>query len=229
MPQPELFTLFTLVLVILICLALARRQDRRRSRAFVAALNQSTFGTLKIDHEVQVEHIHANGFAAWLTPAPEPFRQLLIAFEPRSTLSITNWWRRLRHDDIDRLVFIGRLQEAPTSEFIWSNGELAGRALTVGDRPQLWQRKQFDVGVSEYVMRGANAPALENIFRSLFARFGPMLQHIHVEKAVDFEMPTARVSDQTHLYILLNSAKLAPQEIPALTAAILALGEAATH
>ena len=225
--QLLLILLAVLGLLILVSYLLGRRQDRRRADAFIAAFNQSTFGSLRIDPHLQAEQVRTNGFAAWLIPAPEPFRQLLIAFEPRSALSITTWLGRLRHPrEYDRLLFIGKLQDTPRSEFVWGKDERIGRALTVGNRPRLWRRKHFDVAESEYVMRGPNAPTLENIFHTLYARFGPLLQRVHVEQLVDVELPTVQTSDSVHLYVLLNSAKLAPQEIPALIAEILALGRA---
>ena len=208
-PNNRLWPLILLALIVLLALALrwiiASTQVTQRSRVMVAALADSTRSQV-----VATQPPGRTGFLVAFKPAPEPFRHFTIGYYAASNFAL----RR----PADRLVFQGKLVTSPRAELLWQRGQIPARAL--GNRT-LWVRRKLDVTNSEYStrsnnVRGDNVNAIIRVFSDLHTRFGSALEKVTIQAESEAEVEVALWGNQ-----------LMPEEIPALVAAVRAMGRAA--
>ncbi|MEZ4660630.1 MAG: hypothetical protein R2911_23995 [Caldilineaceae bacterium] len=201
------------------------RHNRRRRRAFLIALNDSTGSTVTPQSGPD-----ARGFVAIFEPPPTPYAYLAVIFRPSPPQ--TYWLRPLLLQS-DRLRLRGILAEALRNELIWTRGRVPDRAAGHGPRSQLWQRKIHHTTNVEFELRGPNSGALENGFRALNMRFGPLLQRVNLvgDAAIERRLRNLQRLDAqkaaVELEIELTAAKLPTEEVSALVAQARALGRAA--
>jgi hypothetical protein len=186
-------------------------QNMWRSRAMLAALNDSTRGRVVAEQ--------APGFAGFLAriqPAPEPFMQFIITYRAVSKLDLPGWLLWVVTRRTDRMIIQGRLVERPQAELVWARGQIPGRALGKSPSAALWVLHRLDITNSEYATRGANPAALIHVFTDLQTRFEPVLYKVSIQAE---EIPEVEV--------VLRGSRLNADEIPALVTTIRAAGRAA--
>lgn len=201
------------------------RHNRRRSRAFLAALQDSTSAAMTLHAGPD-----AGGFVAIFEPPPAPFYYVAAIFRP---LPPQSYWLRPLLLGRDRLRLRGILTQAPQNELIWTRGKTPDRAAGHGAQPGLWQRKIHHTSNVEFELRGPNSGALENGFRGYHTRFGPLLQSFHLSRKEQTERQLRNFSlldaqkTAADLEIELSAAKLPIEEIAPLVAQFRAVGRAA--
>ncbi|MEZ4711386.1 MAG: hypothetical protein R3A44_29600 [Caldilineaceae bacterium] len=201
------------------------RHNRRRGQAFLIAFNDSTRSTMAVKTGPD-----AHGFTAFFEPPPAPYAYLAVSFRPSPPQT---YWLRPLLLQRDRLRLRGILTEPPHNELIWTRGRVPDRAAGHGPRSQLWQRKIHHTTNVEFELRGPNSGALENGFRALNMRFGPLLQRVNLvgDATIERRLRNLQQLDAQRaamdLEIELTAAKLPTEEIAALVGQARALGRAA--
>ena len=183
----------------------------RRGRAIGAALNDSARS-----HVAFIRPPGARGFFAQLDPAPDPFWRLSVAYH--TTPNPIEWIGRRLIARQARLVIQGQVKERPRAEMLWIRGQVPNRALSRTANPSLWVQRRLDFLAYEYATRGVNTGALVHAFADLQTRFGPMLDKVALQADTNPE-----------LEIVVRTANMDIEDIPALITTIRALGRAALH
>ena len=184
---------------------------RRQSAAMSHALGNSTRGRV-----VSRSGPNARGLVAEIEPAPEPFGGLLFRFAPRSHLSPAGVLGLLQGGYYSTLNMQGMLHAMPDAELVWIRKQVPDKALGKDPGSALWATHRLDFINLEYATRGANTAALRHAFAELQTRFGPILQHVTIQR-----------DEEPMVDILVRTDNLVAEEIPALVAAVRAMGRAA--
>jgi hypothetical protein len=192
-------------------IALGVSLRRRRAAALALALGDSTRGNLRF-----AQPLSAAGFQALIAPPPDPFVELSVRLAlagGRSPAAAALWPVGGRGQS---LGFAGRFRRPPTAELLWARGHLPDRALGRGVGTQLWVARRLDFLEGEYTVRGKNPAAVEHAFVELQTRFGAFLQRVSVQ-----------ADPAPALDVLLDTAGLNAEEVPALVERVRALARGA--
>lgn len=196
----------------------------RRGHFFLKALDDSTSSLAEMEHSPTVD-----GFVAALEPAPAPFRTFVVTYQPASSFNPLLLLPPLRKQH-EYMYIRGQLSQPPTSELVWTRGRTPGVAAVARRQPRLWQMRYLDVWDIRYAVRGENTGAIENEFRALHARFGPLLTFVHIHNPDATAAPLDEhplSTEDEHFVIGLRVAELGLHEIPPLVAAVRATARAA--
>jgi hypothetical protein len=192
---------------------LAGWQNRRQGQLIIAALNDSVRGEVKC-----TVGPNRRGFVATIQPAPEPFLQFTITYQPLSNFDLPGLLLGRLSGASDCLLLQGKLSALPLAELIWTHGQIPSRALGKSPGAALWVQGWLDITNSEYATRGSNPSALVHLFRDLQTRFGALLHRVSIQADV---IPEVELS--------LRGSSLNREEIPALVATLRSLGRAAVQ
>lgn len=204
--------------------AVAAWRNIRLGHFLWKALDDSTSSLAEIERSPGVD-----GFIATLEPAPEPFQTLEVRYRPASALNPLLLLPALRTGS-ESMIIRGRLGAAPTAMLVWARVQPPGLRRTIIRDARFWQVRYFDVFDTHYAVRGSDTEAIENVFRSLQARFGPLLHSIHLLRPSTGESPfpaSAWGSEEDDLVLVLHTSHMAIYEMPPLMAAVRALARAA--
>jgi hypothetical protein len=196
----------------------------RRGHFLLKALDDSTRSLAEVERSPTMD-----GFTATFVPAPEPFRTLVVTYQPAPAYNPLMLLPPLFKQN-ERMIIRGRLREPPSDELVWMRGHTPGVAATPGRHPQLWRVRHLDVWNMDYAVRGENTGAIENAFRELHARFSPLLMSMHLHNPAaaappsDEQIATAR---DDHFVLHLRVAQLGLHEVPPLIATVRTAGRAA--
>lgn len=188
------------------------------------ALDDSTPSLAEVERSPGVD-----GFLATLEPAPEPFQALEVRYRPASALNPLLLLPSLR-TGAETMVIRGQFAAAPVATLTWTQAQPAGLRRTIIRDPRYWQVRYFDVFNTHYAVQGADTEAIENVFRSMQARFGPLLQSIHVLRPSTGESPfptSPWAREEDDFVMVLHTARMAIYETPPLMAAVRSLARAA--
>lgn len=207
-----LVTIVALLALLIIAWLAARIQTGRRNQGLAQGFADSTRSRLDFARPPV-----AGGFAAYFTPAPEPYSRLELLYRGRATVDPIGLLVHTLSGRRDDLVIRGLLTDRPHAELIWRRGSIPDRALARRERVSLWVQRRSDLIESEYAVRGADTTALEYVFIDLQARFGALLHSVNV------------VADRAdvHVEVVLHGAGLRAADAPGLIATIRSLGRAA--
>lgn len=204
------FAVAAVMLLFALAWYLGRQQKRRRASAMMAAVNDATFG-----RSVQRSRPGAWGFAVRIEPAPEPFREFNISYQPVSIYHPRDLWQRVMNGRRPTLQIAGILNSAPTAELVWSRGKPPARALGVNPGRAPWVQSRLDYAGVEYATRGTNVAALHHVFRDMYARFTPLLASLVIQR-----------ERRPHLRLVV-SGRIDMRDVSPLIQAAHALGRAA--
>ncbi|MBX3012736.1 MAG: hypothetical protein KF832_14565 [Caldilineaceae bacterium] len=199
----------TVGLLLLFLWLLAAIYYRQQGLAISSKLGESGRGQLSFTRSPQ-----PRGFFVQLQPPPEPFWRLSVAYH--TTPNPIEWVLRRWANQQARLVIQGQLAERPQAELLWIRGRVPARALSRARNPDLWVQRRMDFMPYEYATRGVNTSAIVHAFTDLQTRFGPQLAKVAVQADAHPEIE-----------IVVRTAGLDLDEIPALITTIRALGRAA--
>lgn len=210
---PYLWVLPIVIVVALACLGIVLGfvTNVRRSDAFASALGDSTRSLLR-----WLQPPGSRGFAALFAPAPEPFVELAVTFRAATRFSPLDLLVSVLHLRRQEMHLRGRLVAIPTEQIIWLRSGTPSRALGRGSATTLWVQRRLDFVNGEYAVQGANTRALEHRFSELQTRFGAFLDVVRVQ-----------ADGPSHVEVILHTAGLNSEEIPALVATIRNLARAA--
>jgi len=198
-------------MLLLVLWIIAAIYYRQRGYAVGAAINDSARGNVVFDRPPQ-----PRGFFAHVEPAPDPFWRLSIAYH--TTPNPVEWLARWLVGRQARLVIQGQIKDRPRAELFWVRGKIPHRALSRTGNPTLWVQRRLDFLAYEYATRGVNTGAIVHAFIDLQSRFGPLLDKV-----------TIQADSNPELEIVVRTANLDLQEIPALITTIRAVGRAALY
>ena len=184
-------------------------QKRQRTLAMLNAVNDTTFGRC-----VPRSRTGAWGFAVAIEPAPEPFREFNISYQPVSILDPFDLARMLFGKRQTSLQIAGMLIHEPVAEIVWVRGQPPARALGVKPGRAPWVHARLDFAGTEYATRGTNVGALRHVLQDMYARFTPALVWVTVQRE---RRPQLRV---------VVKGKIEAQNVSPLIASVRALGRA---
>jgi hypothetical protein len=175
--MPVAATVVAGLVVIVLAWYVGRAQKWRRTQAMLVAVNDATFG-----HCVPRSKTGTWGFVIGVEPAPEPFREFNISYQPLSIFDPVDIARMVFGRARASLQIAGTLKEVPTAEIIWVRGQPPVRALGVNPGSAPWIHTRLDFAGAEYATRGTNVGSLHHLFTEMYARFNPALLWVSVQR-----------------------------------------------
>lgn len=208
--MPVAVTVVAGLVVVVLAWYAGREQKWRRTQAMLAAVNDATFGRCMPRSKTGVW-----GFVIGVEPAPEPFREFNISYQPMSIFDPVDIAQMVFGRARTSLQIAGTLKEVPTAEIIWVRGQPPLRALGVNPGSAPWVHTQLDFAGAEYATRGTNVGALHHLFTEMYARFNPALLWVSVQRE---RRPQVRV---------MADGNIGVREVSPLITSARALGRAA--
>lgn len=208
--EPQLWIFTGVVTLLVVLWVVTTLYNRRHGWALIRKLQESTRGQILVERAPT-----SQGFFILLSPPPEPFQRLSVAYLTGANPLIWPW--RLLTGNPPRLVIQASLNARPQAELIWHRGRIPAKALSRRGDTNLWVQRRLDFLGYEYATRGINPSGLIHTFTDLQTRFGAQLYKVTVQ------------ADATpEIEIGLRIAGLNPEELPPLITTIRATGRS-TH